>query len=195
MHIKIEYVKDRVIKRYIPIKTAPGLAEEKYFRELAAYEGFARLDTDYVPRLLAHVDERFSLEIELAGTALNTWIAEVPESDWEPVIRQLLEIDRDLYQKRINYLYSSPADVLVDGDGRVRIVDFEYTEFGRRYEHLLLAAMSHDHLRHAGEAGKRFDKIISNRLPHSYRYIWRRLCYSLFGRLGLLREQAIRVKL
>jgi len=194
MYISIEHLPEGVLKRYHADLAPKGLAEEKFRREVAAYSWFAENDIAYVPKLISHDVEQLLMLVEHAGVPLNHWIADGNQHLWPDVIRQLSSIDQDLYRRRVNYLFSSPADVLVDEDGRVRIIDFEYTEAGCGYEHLLMTAMDNQRLFECDEvAAESFLILVRKAIPTSYRYWWRRLRYSVYGRMGLLREQLIRI--
>jgi len=194
MYIHVERTSHGVVKRFLPGNAPKGLAEEKYFREVAAYQEFEHLGVGFVPQLMGHDDASFTLEIEYGGVPLNQWICAENEGQWLSVLYQLTAIDKILYQLRVNYLFSSPADVVLDEKGKVRIIDFEYTEFGKRYEHLLLAAMDHERLfEFEPRLAEKFVQRVREYIPLSHKYIWRRINYSIRGRLGLLREQSIRI--
>lgn len=114
-----------------------------FSRELAAYRCFNELEVSFVPRLLEWNGDELWLETEriVGATTFGDWMSCAPSNSFEPVIAQLIVIDKFLYEHRVNYLNSSPAILLVDEQFRLYITDFTQTFLDQRFQDILCERM------------------------------------------------------
>lgn len=189
--IALEFVGDVVYKVYYldDYKNAA----EKFGRELKAFEFFDKSNVAFVPTLLGHGSEEgmFWLATKNAGKTLTEFLADqVSNSDLEKIFSQINEIDKWLYLNRVNYLESSPNDILVDETGNIRIIDFEYTFLHERFEQLLIERLKHDRIRKLSQEKQekviRFSKKFKK---DSYHFLLRKCINSLVLRIGSSRVQ------
>ena len=187
--IEIEFRKDRVRKIYHKVGARPEIQKEKFLREVKAYQLFSTLQVQFVPRLLDFHDEELWIETSWAGRTLVDWLEHSPSNKLDQVISQLIDIDAFLSLKRINYLESSPRDVLVNEKGHVSIIDFEYTFLNERFQQVLLEKMFHERMHLVENVVQReaFLAMIRMRLKECHCYLSRKIMNSILGRLGLLR--------
>lgn len=141
----VELLAGRSRKTYREGRSAAGLATEYFQRELAAYQWFAVENVGFVPRLLEYNENELWFETETIAEAITflDWLKSAPSNSLEPVISQLIAIDKYLYEHHINYLQSSPADVLIDRDFHVYLIDFKHTFLNQRFEDILFERMFH----------------------------------------------------
>lgn len=194
--IVVEMRGGRVRKTYRTDVRPRAVAEAKFRRECATYERFARLGADFVPRLLARDEAALWLETEhvAGGRTLIDWLEVVPHNSLDPVITQLIRIDKFLYVNRIDYLGCSPKDVLVDDDYRVFIVDFEDTYLDERFEDSLYERMFHPRLRLVADERNRelFLAMLAGRRNEFHRLTRRKIASGLVGRLRLDRRSRLK---
>ena len=141
----VKLLAGRIRKTYCKSRLPDELATENFRRELAAYQWFTEQNACFVPRLLEYNDIELWFETEPIANAVTflDWLKSAPSNSFDPVISQLIAIDKYLYEHRINYLQSSPADVLIDRDFHVYIVDFKYTFLNQGFKDILFERMFH----------------------------------------------------
>lgn len=193
--IVVEVRGARVRKTYRADLMGRARAEAKFRRECAAYRRFAELGADFVPPLLAWDEAGLWLETGrvAGGRTLIDWLEAPPHNGLDPVITQLVRIDKFLYVNRIDYLGGSPKDVLVDEDYRVFIVDFEDTFLDERFEDSLYDRMFHARMRRVADARNRelFLVMLAGRRKDFHRLTRRKLASGLRGRLRLDRRSRL----
>lgn len=178
----VEFHADKIVKKYVPDRRQPGFQERKFWREARAYMRFEQLGSDFVPKLFELKPEEFLLIIErIQGPNLCELVKETSEIHWQTIINRLIEIDDFLFRNRINYLFGSPADVLVSRiTGEVYLIDFEYTFLDETFNNNLLGYMRHPRIKRIDKKVNRdlFLEAIDKNLPRVSAYRRR-----LIGRL------------
>lgn len=142
-------IRDEIVRKTFQASVlSRAVAEAKFQREVKAYHRLESLRVDFVPRLLAEDEGALQIDIERvpAGRTVVQWLESAPHNSFDPVISQIISIDKFLYVNRINYLGASPKDILIDDDYRVFILDFEETYLDERFEEVLCERMFHDRL-------------------------------------------------
>jgi hypothetical protein len=179
-----------VQKVFSPDASNQGVQEEKFWREVNAYQAFADLAVDFVPRLLTYDDSEYSLTIEkIDGGDLCVMLERGNDFDIEETITQLITIDTFLYDKRINYLHSSPKDIIYEKNkNRLYIVDFEYTVFNSYFSQILFDRMFHNRMMRVEnmESRDRFLSALQRRKKDFKLYHYRKLKNALLTRLGFI---------
>ena len=103
--IQVDISDEKVRKTYIPDSKSPGSQEEKFRREVDVYQYFERHAVNFTPRLLSYDNAACSLEIEkIKGKDLCSILEDGGDIATIEIIGQLVEIDRYLYDHRINYM-------------------------------------------------------------------------------------------
>ena len=122
--ITIEVRGDRIRKTYCEEFARRGVARAKFRREIAAYRRLAELGASFVPDLLDCDEASLWLDIERVADSrtLADWLETAPSNSFEPVIIQLLTIDKYLYENKINYLQTSAKDIMVGDNYKLYII-------------------------------------------------------------------------
>ena len=189
-HIRLAVQKEVVFKAYYPERLEK--AREKFDREVEAFHFFTLRQVPFVPEFLkSAIDGNICwLAMRNGGTTLADWFEKTPVSAWDPAFDQLLRIDTWLYRNRVNYLQSSPKDMLIDDAGTVRIIDFEYTFLGEPFEQFLIERLDHDRLRAlAPDRANAIREQAHARKKESHRFFYRTLRNGVLRRLGKSRVQ------
>ena len=197
-HITVEFLPDRVRKTYREGVLKPGLATAKFHREVAAFQRFDALDVEFVPKLLDVDRAGLSLETDwvAAGRTLIDWLESAPSNSLDPVISQLIRVDRFLYENRINYLESSPENVLVSDDYHVYLVDFEYTFLDERFQQILYDQMFHARLTKVKNSQTRdvFLASLTARRNDFHAFLDRKIINGVLARVRLLRANRLHAR-
>lgn len=197
-HILVESLGDRVRKTYREGIVRPGVAAEKFLRELAAYRRFAELGATFVPALLACDEDALWLEIERVadGRTLADWVETAASNSLEPVIIQLITIDKFLCESRINYLQATPKDIMVGERYKLYLIDFEYTYLDERFQQILYERMFDARMMNVKNTRSRdiFLAALAARRMEFYRFLPRKVHNGVLGRLGVLRANRLVTK-
>lgn len=189
-HIQVAVQDSVVFKAYYPI--ASHKAQDKFDRELSAFEFFTQNNAFFVPQLFesGRMPNVCWLAMSHAGITLSKWLETAPTTALEPIFDQLLQIDAWLYQNNVNYLEGSPKDMLVDKDGKVRLIDFEYTFLDEPFEQILLERVNHDRLSAVpAERASLVRNIVRARKHQSRAFLRRKIRSAILRRCGLNRVQ------
>ena len=193
--IEIEVRGDHVRKSFSRDLLTAHRAEAKFARECAAYRRFNARGTAFVPQLRDHDAQALWLDIEFVagGRTLIDWLEDAPHNSFEPVITQLLYIDRYLYRNRINYLGGSPKDVLVAEDYSLHLIDFEYTWLDERFEDIICESMVHTRLARVSNVRNRdlFVATLASRQRETQSFARRKWTYAIAHRLRLGRRRRL----
>lgn len=188
--IHVEIYADYVKKTYIPDASRPGYQGRKFWREVNAYQSFVDLGVDFVPGLLSYDESSYSLTIEkIDGGDLCAILEDGEDLDFDTMITQLVAIDRYLYENRINYLHSSPKDILYNKyEKKLYIVDFEYTFFDEYFLQILCDRMFHVRIMRVKNirCRDRFLCALRRRKREFKLYYYRKLKSRLMTRLRLI---------
>ena len=191
--IQVDISDDKVRKTYIIDSTKPGFQEEKFRREVTVYQYFKRCAIGFAPRLLTYDDASCSLEIEkIKGRDLCSILEDGGHIAIDEIIGQLVEIDRYLYDHRINYMNSSPKDVIYDiNQNKVYIIDFEYTFLNEYFQQILFDQMFHTRMMKVKNAKSRneFLAALRSRKGDFRRYYYRKIRNSTLSAIGLRRSK------
>jgi hypothetical protein len=143
--IQVDMLDDKVKKTYFPDLGHPGFQERKFRREINAYQHFEHSSMDFTPRLLSYDDAACSLEIEkIKGRDLCELLEDGGDIATDDIIGQIVEIDKYLYDHQINYMNSSPKDVIYNESvNKVYIIDFEHTFLNEYFQQILYDQMFH----------------------------------------------------
>ena len=148
---------------------------------------------NFTPRLLSYDDVTCSLEIEkINGRDLCAILEEGGDIASLEIIGQLVEIDRYLYDHKINYMNSSPKDVIYDIDqNKVYIIDFEYTFLNEYFQQILFEQMLHTRMMKVTNVHARdlFLAALSSRKSDFRRYYYRKIKNSALSAIGLRRSK------
>ena len=190
-HVAVKVLRDRVRKTYREGVALPGLATAKFRRESAAYRRFAELGVDFAPRLLGCDEHDLWLETELVAErrTLLGWLETAPSNSFDPVVSQIIGIDKFLYEHRINYLGCSPKDILVSSDFGIHLVDFENTFLDERFQEILYERMFHIRMTQVNNERARdvFFALLANRRDDFHRFLSRKIRNGVLARLGVMR--------
>lgn len=191
--IQVDISDKKVEKTYILDSTRPGFQEGKFWREVNAYQHFDRYSVGFAPRLLSYDDAACSLEIEkIEGRDLCAILEDGGDIATEEIIRQLVEIDRYLYNNRINYMNSSPKDVIYNNsENKVYIIDFEYTFLNEYFQQILFDQMFHTRMMKIKnvDSRDRFIAALMRRKGEFKLYYYRKVKNSALSAIGLQRSK------
>jgi tRNA A-37 threonylcarbamoyl transferase component Bud32 len=169
------------------METDKYLQEQKFKREIAAYDRFMQLGVDFVPHLVDYDVEELTLRIrKVNGYTLTEMIELDADFDIDFVIDRLIYIDAFLYDHRINYLHCSPHDLLFDIiKQNLLIVDFEYTFINSSYKQILYDRIFHPRMMRVKNVERRnlFLHALRNRKTEFKHYRYRRLKNSMIARI------------
>jgi len=193
MYIQIEIYEERVKKKYLPDPSRPGLQEEKFYREINAYKFFNNRNIKFVPKLLSYDESFHILNIQkVDGNDICSTLDDCTNDDMQNIISQLTLIDTFLFKNKINYMYSSPADIIYDKvRNKLFIIDFEYTFLNEYFQQILYKNMFHSRMNRVKNTVSRdlfLKKIRTQRKKFIY-YNYRRVKNFLLNRLGLIRQK------
>ena len=110
----------------------------------------------------------------------------------EEIISQLVKIDRYLYDNRINYMNSSPKDVIYsDSENKVYIIDFEYTFLNEYFQQILFDQMFHTRMMKVQniDVRDRFLKALKSRKGEFRSYYYRKAKNFALSAIGLRRSK------
>lgn len=193
--IEIEMRGERVRKTYRDVNAGPGVAAEKFHRELAAYHHFERLRVPFVPGLLDFDERALWLEIERVDgdRTLAEWVESAPVNGYEPVIVQLITADRFFYDNNINYLQATATDILVGNHYRLYFIDFEYTFLNERFQQILYERLFEPRMMNLVNTLSRdaFLATLAARKKEFHKFVPRKVHNAILGRLGLLRANRL----
>lgn len=186
-------IKGKRVRKIFHVRTGDaGSAKAKFARELAAYRRLGALGADFVPGLLDWDEEGLWLETDLVagGRTMLDWLEAAPSNSFEPVVAQLIMIDRFFYENRINYMDTSPKDILVADDFRLYVVDFESTFLDEDFQQVLYDRIFHPRLIYVRDDRTRdaFLAFLANRRDDFHRFLPRKIRNGVLARLGLLRK-------
>ena len=104
--ITIETMGGRVRKTFHEGVARPGIATDKFRRELDAYRRFEELGTQFTPAMTGYDEDGLWLEIERVadGRTLADWLETAPLNSFEPVLVQLVTTDKYLYENQSSQL-------------------------------------------------------------------------------------------
>jgi len=177
--VTIQSLKDTVIKTYLTTCLYPEVQKDKFWREVNAYNRLEDLDADFIPRLLSYDKTKYSLTIErIMGGDLCNILEKNENIDFDSIISQLVKIDDFLFKNKINYLNSSPKDVLYDNEeNKIYIIDFEYTFVNEPFQQILFDCMFHARMMRVTNTVQRdhFLYLLQKRRSDFTRYYYRKI--------------------
>jgi len=105
--IEIIYCENTIKKIYKKNENI-NIQKEKFNRELNVYIELNKSGADFVPKLINYDICDLWIELSHEGVNLIEWLETANSNQYELVITQLIEIDRYLFDNRINYLGGDP---------------------------------------------------------------------------------------
>jgi len=177
--IQVDFLEDVVVKTYLPDALLPAINRDKFQREINAYKSLKLLNAEFVPDLLSYDKTKYSLTIErIMGGDLCSILEKDENIDFEAIISQLVKIDDFLFKNQINYLNSSPKDVVYDNEeNKIYIIDFEYTFVNEPFQQILFDCMFHARMMRVTNTVRRdhFLYLLKKRRSDFTRYYYRKI--------------------
>ena len=188
--IQVDFLEDVVIKTYLPSAILPAINREKFQREIIAYKSLKLLNAEFVPDLLSYDKTKYSLTIErIMGGDLCNILEKDENIDFDSIISQLVKLDDFLFKNKINYLNSSPKDVVYDNEeNKIYILDFEYTFVNEPFQQILFDCMFHARMMRVTNTVRRdhFLYLLKKRKGDFTRYYYRKLKNRMNSKLAAL---------
>ncbi|MBI08033.1 MAG: hypothetical protein CMM55_00800 [Rhodospirillaceae bacterium] len=189
-HINI-LVSGRTVYKAYQLNTNK-VGRDKFNREVQAYSFFKQTNATFVPTLLGsgQYNDHGWLAIKHGGQTLVDWLKQENLKTFSSILHQLIHIDEWLYRHKVNYLESSPKDLLIDKNGKVRLIDFEYTFLQENFEQILLERVVHERL--SSLPDKTIEIIqhtISREKKKCHLFVWRKIRNATLLRCNRSRVQ------
>ena len=188
--IQVDFLEDVVVKTYLSNPLLPAINREKFQREIIAYKRLKLLNAEFVPDLLSYDKAKYSLTIErIMGGDLCNILEKDENIDFDSIISQLIKIDDFLFKNQINYLNSSPKDVVYDSeDNKIYIIDFEYTFVNEPFQQILFDRMFHARMMRVINTVRRdrFLYLLKKRRSDFTRYYYRKIKNRMNSNLAAL---------
>jgi len=190
--IQIKEFEGDIYKKYLLNENNDVTQEKKFWREVKAFQRMEQAKVDFVPKLISFDDSTLTLHMEkIVGLTLTAFLENEGIQAYDSIVEQLVHIDGYLYDNKINYMYASPMDVIIQNKtGKLFIIDFEYTVLDEPYIQILCTRMFHERIeRVRNEKNREIFKTLLYKRRHQFRrYYFRRLCQYYVSKVGCFPE-------